>query len=377
MKTMPYLIHKLPLTDLILPMARAGDAIARLDDRIGQSPIRDGFVERSHFGDAAASLFIDGELVQLEDLVLHDAHMDVRSPTHELIIAHAVLRARRQIASNEPEWALSPRGLEVLQGRGLVAAAPERKAASGLPIAGSGGFDAEDRRDLGDDGVGDDFGAEFAEIDALLARSQAALDGAVLAPRRLTRDAAIYDEDWDEEARLADWRMVARETENLPPVLRAALLLDAWNTLEVLQHSPWLGRLLVAAMLRQSGATSAHLLAINLGLRDIRWERRRAHDRKTRLIACLEAIELAGRLGLKEHDRLMTARVQLERKLVGRRSNSKLPQLIDLVLSRPLISASMISNTLKVTQQGAVGLADELGLREMTGRGRYRAWGIR
>ncbi len=375
---MPYLIQKLSLPDLILPMARAGDALARLDDRIDQSPVREGFVERSHFGDAAASLFLDGELVQLEDLVLHDAHMDVRSPTHELVIAHAVLRARRQIAGNEPDWALGTRGLETLRGRGQAeAAAPERKAATGLPTAGGGRLDARDRNDPGDDRSVDGLDAEFAEIDALLARSQAALDGAVLSPRRLTRDAAIYDEDWDEEARLADWRMTVKETETLPPVLRAALLLDAWNTLEVLQHSPWLGRLLVAAMLRESGATSAHLPAINLGLRDIRWERRRAHDRKTRLIACLEAIELAGRLGLKEHDRMMSARAQLERKLVGRRSNSKLPQLIDLVLSRPLVSAGMIANTLKVTQQGAVGLADELGLREMTGRGRYRAWGIR
>ncbi|WP_433963039.1 DUF1612 domain-containing protein [Roseibium album] len=36
------------------------------------------------------------------------------------------------------------------------------------------------------------------------------------------------------------------QTENLPPVLRAALLLDAWTTLDVLERTPWLGRLLAA-----------------------------------------------------------------------------------------------------------------------------------
>jgi hypothetical protein len=352
--------------------------VARLDDRIANSAIRDGWIERAHFTDATASLYIDGELVHLEDLVLHDAHMDIRSPTHELVIAHAVLRARRQIFGNDPDWALSNRGLAALRGRELapsetadtLPAAPERKDAGRLSFAGQKNSDDE-----ASDGYDDRFGDEFAAIDAVLARSQAALDGAATLPRRMERDKAIYDESWDEEARLAEWHRAGRDSQDLPPVLRAAVLLDAWTELDVLQHSPWLGRLLVAATLRQSGTTAAHLLAINAGLRDIRWERRRARDRKTRLVAVLEAIELAGKIGLKEHERLMAARQQFERKLAGRRSNSRLPQLIDLVLSHPLVSAGMIAKELKVTPQGAVGLADELGLREMTGRGRYRAWG--
>ncbi|WP_246501513.1 helix-turn-helix domain-containing protein [Mesorhizobium caraganae] len=36
----------------------------------------------------------------------------------------------------------------------------------------------------------------------------------------------------------------------------------------------------------------------------------------------------------------------------------------------------MIQDRLKVTKQGALNLVSELGLREMTGRGRFRAWGI-
>ncbi|WP_342634103.1 helix-turn-helix domain-containing protein [Mesorhizobium tamadayense] len=45
-------------------------------------------------------------------------------------------------------------------------------------------------------------------------------------------------------------------------------------------------------------------------------------------------------------------------------------------MSRPLVSTGMIQDRLKVTKQGALNLVGELGLREMTGRGRFRAWGL-
>jgi hypothetical protein len=36
----------------------------------------------------------------------------------------------------------------------------------------------------------------------------------------------------------------------------------------------------------------------------------------------------------------------------------------------------MIAKTARVTQRAALNLIGELGVREVTGRGRYRAWGI-
>ena len=53
----------------------------------------------------------------MEDLVLHDAGMDVRTPTHELTRAHAILCTRRRVADAAPDWALSPAGLDALRGR--------------------------------------------------------------------------------------------------------------------------------------------------------------------------------------------------------------------------------------------------------------------
>ena len=111
-------------------------------------------------------------------------------------------------------------------------------------------------------------------------------------------------------------------------------------------------------------------------MRAIPRERRRAVGHTARLQTWLEAIAAAAEGGLKDHDRWLLARQQLERKLAGRRSTSKLPGLIDLVLIHPIVSTGMIAESLGVTPRGAQDLVAELGLRETTGRGRYRAWGI-
>lgn len=48
------------------------------------------------------------------------------------------------------------------------------------------------------------------------------------------------------------------------------------------------------------------------------------------------------------------------------------------MLSRPLVSVPMLVRELKVSRQVATPLIDALQphLRELTGRGRYRAWGV-
>lgn len=61
-------------------------------------------------------------------------------------------------------------------------------------------------------------------------------------------------------------------------------------------------------------------------------------------------------------------------KVGGRRQN--LPELVELVMAKPLVSAGMVAKALEVTPQAARRIVLELGLREMTGRGRFRAWGI-
>ena len=115
MISMAYDLAKISMNALMRPAFDAGVALARLDERIARSPVGAGFLERQNFADACASLWIDGELVHLEDLVLHDAFRDTRTPTHELTIARDVLRTRRRISGQSPDWALSAEGIRTLR----------------------------------------------------------------------------------------------------------------------------------------------------------------------------------------------------------------------------------------------------------------------
>ncbi|SOC81948.1 HTH DNA binding domain-containing protein [Ensifer adhaerens] len=368
---MSYDLTRIDLPALFAPVCRATEALARLDECIARSTIREGFLERQDFADAVASMWVDGELVHVEDLVLHDARRDARTPTHELTIAHSVLRSRRQIASHPADWAMSRTGLSRLRGE-VHDAKGQSLARPASPTFDQSGSD--------DDVASDECGDEFAEIDALLTRSSALIEETLgnRGPPNVTtdRDTLIYDADWDEDARLEEWFAVLRSTEGLPPLLRMAIALDAWNQLQVLQHRVELGRQLAAALLRQEGVARTHLPTLNVGLKTIKIDRRRSPSRMTRLLAIVESVEEAATTGLKEHDRLLAARAQLERRTANRRGHSRLPQLVDLVIARPVVSASLIAQELDITPQGALILTKELNLREMTGRGRYRAWGI-
>ena len=385
---MRYDLDQLPLKTLLSPLARASAALARLDERLAPSPVGKGLIERLHFADACASLWLDGELVEMEDLVLHEAARDIRSPSHALTIARDVLQTRRRIAAQPPDWALSQNGLRSLRvgKQAWPAPSPEN---GGIGTEGenaavsNAAVDRQDRDGAGrkhrlDDGL-DLPGIDLDAIDAVLASSEDVL-AKVKQPQRMAKpatDPLIRDLDWDEDERLEEWRTVLQSIRDLPPVLRAILALDAWNELAVLQRAPWLGRLLAASLLRCDGLTTqAHLLAFNAGLKSIRVERRRHRNFETRLMASLEGLIAGVELGFKEHDRLVLARQMFERRLVGRRASSNLPGLIELVLARPLVSTGTIAAELDITHRAALRLVEDLNLREMTGRGRFRAWGV-
>ena len=238
-----------------------------------------------------------------------------------------------------------------------------------------------EERDLYVMAESDPLARELANVDALLEQSQRLLDkvaGAKNGGRQelVVGDLGVRDPDWDEADRLTHWKHVLRDASDLPPTLGAALIWDAWESLEPMQRQHWLGSQLVSAYLRARGKVASHLFGFNVGLKAMPRERRRSRNRLTCLLAFLDAMSASAEAGMKEIARLTQAREQMTRRLNGRRSSSSLPTTVELVLSRPIVSAPMVAKTAKVTQRGALNLIGQLGVREITGRGRYRAWGI-
>lgn len=129
--------------------------------------------------------------------------------------------------------------------------------------------------------------------------------------------------------------------------------------------------------LLEVGLTSSeHLATVNLGLKLIERDKRTSKNLEIRLTALLSALTAAAEFGLKEHDKLVLVRQTLDNRLKGRRKSSKLPALVNLVLALPMVSAEMIAKEIGVTPQAALRLVEELNLRELTARSRFRVWGI-
>lgn len=351
-----------PWRQIAGPLSRADDLLSRLDDRLAKSPIKEGWIARSHYYEACDGMWIAGELVHLEDLVLHNERMDLRSPTHELTKAHAIFRARQRIAQEAPDWALSSAGLATLRGKGGFGS--ESSVLTEEPDEGD--------EPLADEDDQNDLSSEFAALDAAMARTQRLLAGEPLPEK----SELVYDPLWDEDRRLDEWRAVVRRAGELPPTLAAAIALDAWERLQPLQHAMWLGPLLAAALLREKGRAKAHLPRIAAGIKALPREVRQAKDPAARLVGRVEAIAAAAEKGIADHDRWSLARAGFQVKLEGRRSTSKLGELVDFAMARPLVTTSMIGKQLRITPRAAQNLLAELGLREATSRARYRAWGV-
>lgn len=305
------------------PLLRAEDALARLDERARLSPLREGWMARLAFGEACANRLAEGELVHLEDLVLADGEAMQGAGSAELSAARQTLLVLRRAAAADPAALLA------------------------LPRPG----EAE---------------TEIAHVgEAARIHRQGVPD-------------YFYNTDRDEAARLAVWRRVLREAERLPPLLAAALAWDSWLILEPEQRGSWRAPLIAALVLRKLGKTREFLLPIDTGRRHAKYRRHPQHGYEARMVGFLEWTLAAADRARKDLDALGLAAQALERHLEGRRRSSRLPALVQLFLSRPLVSIPMAAKALNVSQQAIDVMIRQLGStpRELTGRGRYRVWGV-
>ncbi len=116
-----YALPELPWERIAGRLEQVAIGIMRFDARLQASDLAAGWQSRCDMTEAVRALILDGHLVDMGDLVLHDAGMDVRHPTHELTRAAAALRARRTALARKAPWPLSIDGLTALRGVGSPA----------------------------------------------------------------------------------------------------------------------------------------------------------------------------------------------------------------------------------------------------------------
>jgi hypothetical protein len=344
-------------------------AVLRFDARLEASGLAAGWQSRCDMTEAVRALILDGHLIDVGDLVLHDAGMDVRHPTHELTRAAAALKARRTAMARKAPWPLSIDGLSALRGIGGVADETPRSKVK--------------RPDPDDDAAypphandADPWTAHFAEIDALLDRTSKVLAGET--PLRKSRSHLVYDPDQDEAESEDLWLDLVQRTSHWPAVAAAAVAWNAWLDLNLYTRQPWLGLTMAASILRARGLTN-HLLPLAAGFKQSKFRPQGREGAKEKLDGFCQVIEEALTVATKDLDRLILARELMARVAAKTRSNSKLPHLVELFLSRPLVTVPLAAKLLKVTPKAVDLMLAQLGgalPRELTGRTRYRAWGI-
>ena len=365
-----YDLPVLPWETIAGRMEQITISILRFDARLEASGLAAGWQSRCDMTEAVRSLLLDGHLVDVGDLVLHDAGMDVRSPTHELTRAAAALRSRRTAMARKTPWPLSIDGLAALRGIG-------GGAGQGTVRSKGKGPDPDDDEaypPYANDA--DPWKAHFAEIDALLERTSKVLAGETPLPR--SRSHLVYDPDQDEAEAEDLWLEVVKRTQHWPAIAAAAVAWNAWLDLNLYTRLPWLGLIMAASILRARGLTG-HLLPLAAGFKQSKFRPQGREGAAEKLEGFCQVLEEALVLAHKDLDRLILARELMSRVTARTRSNSKLPELVELFLSRPLVTGPLAAKLLKVTPKAIDLMLAQLGgalPRELTGRTRYRAWGI-
>lgn len=330
---------------LYLGLARAEDSVSRLDAGAQTCAFAAGWAARLDFAEASAWGWNSGEIVDLEDLILHDAQMDARLPDQALRATHAVVRARRRARGAGPE-------LQSLAGAAWLAGYRRDPPRLSPPPP-------EPEADPGPGGVASpprDLIAELVDQIRALGRGE-------------TADPLEALEEWMAWTR--------RLPERAPALLRAAASLEGWRLVNPLPRQTYVGAILAAQALRLAGRTRSTLLGFETA--------RRAHPQPprgfitpvdVRLAYWLRIIAAGAETGLAEMKRLDLARQVVVKHIAGRRSHDRSADLLDLLLSRPLVSAPMAAEHLGVSDYSARRLLTGMGsmLMEVSGRSRYRAW---
>ncbi len=182
----------------------------------------------------------------------------------------------------------------------------------------------------------------------------------------------------------------------LPPLLTAAQTARRWMEAGITAcPTPGQALLLAAIVLARTGALQAVVLPVwaaypALGFGDGAALPRLRSDAADRLVgrgqpvtwplAFLHLVADSARMGLRDLDRLEAAAEKGRALTAGLDRRSRLPDAIDALLRHPVLSPNALAKTLRIAPQTATALVRELQekgvVREVTGRGRFRAFAL-
>ena len=301
------------------------ERLTRLDERAlffqSMSGLSVPWGERLLYRNACAVLHGQGGLVHLEDLVLLDGYAFSGAMYPDLSSALGILSL----------WKGALRG----DARALLNATMPGEAARPLALEGSG-------------------------------------------PEGFERPDAFYDPDWNQVGRIEAWRHACHIAAKLPPLLAAFVAWDAWHTFIPEQQGPWRASLLASLTLAARGRTRGWLVPFDTGQWSLRKSWRASTAPTHRIMMYLDIAEAAVQHASKELAGLSAAKERMLLRIKDARKNSRLADLVDLLIARPLVSIPMACKTLRISKQAVAKMLTQLGStpREISGRRRYRYWTV-
>jgi hypothetical protein len=319
---------------LLLPLAHAQDAVARLEAlaEAASPAVAEGLRARMAYREAAGWLAHTHTWIHPQDLALRDAR---------LTNSYGAAAIAGRLAVELPAMAAQGAIFDVTPSDHLVGTA--------LRFA--------------------QLWRRLAELRTWSPLSDAAALRTVLVSLGWRND--LSDED------IQEWLRIARRRAEIPELLRAGRAARDWMNRDV-HASDGLSvdaLFLAACVWREKGfgrttplpfwaAPSAHhhRLALRVG---VEW-----------MAGFLDCVARAAQAGLEELNRLRRAEATIAG--LGNTSRSHLPEAAAHVIKAPIITARSLADTLGVSTQGALGLIRQLLaagiIREATGRAAWRAF---
>ena len=362
---------------LLNPLCAATDALARLDARAGaaDAPVRDGLLARLAYAEAAGFLAHAHAWAHPLDLALRAAGLTASTALAASGAGHRALPQTFGGLTAPRDWADPP--FDAL-------ADGDRSVAEALALArtlrrlagGSGGTAAVD---------------ETGVMDALPALGTAAVDPALfaawwgrIAPPPLPRRHGVGRRAGEGGA------------SPLPPLLAAAQAAERWMADAVAANpTPAQAIFLAAALLARVGSTRAVFAPVwaaypALGFGDRTALPTLRSDAALRLagrdqpvpwpLGFLHHVTDSARMGSRELDRLETAAAKGRRLAAALDKRARLPDAIDALLRHPVLTPKALAEQGRIAPQTATALLRDLQgrgvVREVTGRGSYRAFAI-